>query len=63
VPEPGAAGIASIRERLAALYGGDARLDLRRLAAGATEALMDFPYEAANNEVGSSPARIEAGSQ
>jgi len=47
VPETGAAGIASIRERLAALYGADARLDLRRRDAGATHALLDIPYESA----------------
>jgi signal transduction histidine kinase len=51
VPESGAAGIASIRERLAALYGANARLDLRRLDAGATEAVMDFPYETAPEHV------------
>ena len=47
VPETGAAGITSIRDRLAALYGTDARLDLRRRDGGATEALMDIPYESA----------------
>jgi hypothetical protein len=40
-------GIANIRERLAALYGANARLDLRALNTGATEAVMDIPYESA----------------
>ncbi|MDQ2917871.1 MAG: histidine kinase [Pseudomonadota bacterium] len=45
IPDAEATGIASIRERLGALYGGDARLDLRQLDAGATEAVMDIPCE------------------
>ena len=45
VPKPTAAGIASIRERLAALYGGDARLELRAREAGGTEAIMEIPCE------------------
>ena len=40
------AGIGSIRERLAALYGEDARLDLRRRADGGTEARLELPCEA-----------------
>jgi hypothetical protein len=57
VPESGTAGIASIRERLAALYGGDARLDLRRLGAGATEAVMDIPCEIARGDLESGRTR------
>jgi signal transduction histidine kinase len=56
IPESGAAGIASIRERLAALYGANARLDLRRLDTGATEAVMDIPFEATENEKEPTPA-------
>jgi hypothetical protein len=46
-----AAGIANIRERLSALFGTGARLDLRRLQAGATEAVMDIPYETTQSEI------------
>jgi LytS/YehU family sensor histidine kinase len=46
VPETGADGIASIRDRLEALYGGDATLALRRVAEQATEAVLDLPLEA-----------------
>ena len=46
VPEIGGDGIASIRERLAALYGRDARLDLHpNDAEGGTEAVLDIPLE------------------
>ena len=50
VPKPTAAGIASIRERLAALYGGDATLELRAREAGGTEAIMEIPCEWARGE-------------
>ena len=46
VPDGGGDGIASIRERLAALYGQDARLDLHAHDAGdGTEAVLDIPLE------------------
>jgi LytS/YehU family sensor histidine kinase len=46
-PEAGSDGIAAIRERLAALYGGDAWLELRRAAdTRATEAVLELPLEA-----------------
>jgi histidine kinase len=45
VPETGGDGIADIRERLAALYGGDAQLALRSRGACATEAVMEIPLE------------------
>jgi len=45
LPEAGDYGIEQIRERLTALYRREARLDLRRLDAGATEAVMEIPYE------------------
>ncbi len=48
VPEQGTDGIASIRERLAALYGTDARLVLQQRGTGATEAVLNIPYEAMN---------------
>ena len=50
VPGTETIGIANIRERLAALYGANARLDLRALNTGATEAVMDIPYESARDE-------------
>lgn len=52
----GAEGLASIRERLAALYRGDARLDLRDMDVGAAEAIMDIPFESAPDVRGISPA-------
>ena len=46
VPGVGGEGIASIRERLTALFGNDARLDLRGRDAGVgTEAVLDIPLE------------------
>jgi hypothetical protein len=48
VPETGGDGIGSIRDRLAALYGSDARLELTTHATGNTEALMDIPCEFAS---------------
>lgn len=56
LPDTGADGIANIRERLRALYGADARLDLRRFDTGATEAVMDIPFEASENEQDPTPA-------
>jgi LytS/YehU family sensor histidine kinase len=47
VPEVGGDGIDSIRERLAALFGENARLDLRRAEAQATEAVLEIPLETA----------------
>ena len=47
VPEVGGDGINSIRERLAALFGENARLDLRRAEAQATEAVLEIPLETA----------------
>jgi hypothetical protein len=46
IPEADGDGIASIRERLAALYGDDATLDLKRGEAESTHAVMVIPYEA-----------------
>ncbi len=45
-PEAGGGGITVIRERLEALYGGDARLDLHRAEEHATRAVLDLPLEA-----------------
>jgi hypothetical protein len=45
-PGKGGDGIASIRERLTALYGDAARLDLHAQDAGlGTEAVLDIPLE------------------
>ena len=48
VPEAGGVGIESIRERLAALYGDDARLALKAHERGGTEAVMEIPCERAS---------------
>jgi len=48
VPDMDAAGIDAIRQRLDALYGGDATLDVHRTGERATEAVLDLPLEAAN---------------
>lgn len=48
VPETGGAGIASIRERLDALYGERAKLDLHRADSRGTVAVLEFPLEARN---------------
>jgi hypothetical protein len=45
VPETDGDGVATIRQRLDALYRGDARLDLRRAGPQATEAVLDLPVE------------------
>ena len=50
-PDAGRAGMASIRERLAALYGEDASLVLRECGAGSTGATMELPYEPVHDEV------------
>ena len=42
VPDMDADGIASIRQRLDALYGGDATLDVHRAGERATEAVLDL---------------------
>jgi hypothetical protein len=47
VPEAAGDGIASIRERLVALYGKSARLELWHAAAQASYALMEIPIEEA----------------
>lgn len=47
LPETEGEGIAGIRERLAALYEGDASLVLQTRSGGATEAVMEIPFEAA----------------
>ena len=44
-PETGGDGIAALRERLDALYGSSARLELRRTDPRATEAVLDLPLE------------------
>jgi hypothetical protein len=46
VPDMDADGIASIRQRLEALYGGDATLDVHRAGERATEAVLDLPLQA-----------------
>ena len=46
VPEPEGDGIRSIRQRLEALYGGDATLELHRRDDRATEAVLELPLEA-----------------
>jgi hypothetical protein len=51
VSETGADGIASIRERLTALYGANARLDLRQRSDQASEAVMEIPCELADASV------------
>ena len=45
VPDAGGDGIASIRERLHALYGSEGRLGFRARAGGGSEAILDIPYE------------------
>jgi hypothetical protein len=45
VPEDGTDSIASIRDRLNALYSAGASLVLQRRTAGATEAVLEIPYE------------------
>jgi len=45
VPEGDGDGITAIRERLAALYRGDASLDLRRSGEDGTVALLALPLE------------------
>jgi len=45
LPDAGGDGITTIRERLAALYGSDASLVLRRCGAASTEAVMKIPCE------------------
>jgi len=45
VPETGGDGIGDIRERLQALYGNDASLELARVEQRATRAVMEIPYE------------------
>jgi len=47
LPGSGDDGIAGIRERLSALYGNEASLDLRRRGARATEAVLEIRYELA----------------
>ena len=44
-PETGGDGVAGMRERLAALYGGDAQLAMRSRGACATEAVLEIPLE------------------
>jgi len=50
VPEAQGDGIASIRERLAALYGPNASLDLRRGDVDGTAAILEIPYETGRDE-------------
>jgi len=47
LPENDGEDITGIRERLATLFGGDASLSLQRRGEGATEALLEFPFEPA----------------
>jgi LytS/YehU family sensor histidine kinase len=53
VPESNGDGIGAIRERLEALYRGDATLDLRRRSGDTTLAVLDLPLEQ------SAPAPLE----
>ena len=46
VPDMDADGIAVIRQRLDALFGGDATLDVHRAGERATEAVLDLPLQA-----------------
>ena len=46
VPDAEADGIAAIRQRLDALFRGDATLELRRAGPRATEAILELPLEA-----------------
>ncbi len=46
VAEAGGDGIVDIRERIAALYGDNARLELGRAGGDTTEAVLDLPLEA-----------------
>ena len=57
-PETGGDGIAALRERLDALYGSSARLELRRTDPHATEAVLDLPLEssAGADERGGAPS-------
>jgi sensor histidine kinase YesM len=45
VPEAGGDGMGDIRERLQALYGNDASLELERVEQRGTRAVMEIPYE------------------
>ena len=45
VPETGGEGLATIRERLAGLYGDGAALQLRRADSACTQAVLDIPLE------------------
>lgn len=49
LPQNGGDGIEIIRERLAGLYGNDARLVLDADGHGGTEAVMEVPYETTEN--------------
>ena len=51
-PEATGNGVANIRERLAALYGEDASLVLRQRGGDSTEAMMEIPYEAVQEDDG-----------
>ncbi len=59
VPETDGDGVAGIRQRLDALYRGDATLDLRRAGPQTTAAVLDLPVEAA--EAMQDPARPAKG--
>jgi len=45
LPETGGDTVAGIRERLAALYGDAARLDLRRIDATVSMAILEIPFQ------------------
>ena len=55
VPETQGEGIANIRERLVALYGRSARLVLVPGSAGATEIVLEIPYEPIMQPSGAGP--------
>ena len=55
VPETDDDGVAAIRQRLDALYRGDAKLDLRRSGPQTTAAVLDLPVEAEGPVEGPAP--------
>jgi len=53
--------IAGIRERLAALYGDDARLELHQRERSSTEAVLEIPYETVEASADANGARDAPG--
>jgi len=60
VPDGDGDGIASVRERLAALFGEDASLDMHRADAAATQAVLDIPLHVRESVDESSRAAAHA---